>query len=149
MLSIVLLGSSSFYNQFIGRSCGGLSLHFSAQKSVHLGVHYLNVVQQVGQIINVTAPVRTFELMIGGDLYTLTREMIRMRGPGTCAISKVKGHADEEVVMAGRVRLAMIWQVRLLILEARVTDSRRALARIGRHWYPIVWDLHKFCHRRT
>ena len=28
-------------------------------------------------------------------------------------------------------------------MEERVTDSRRALARACRHWYPVIWDLHK------
>ena len=61
------------------------------------------MVRQVGQIIGGKCPARPYELVVADDLYTLIREMVRIRGHGTTAISKVKGHADEDMVGDGRV----------------------------------------------
>ena len=72
---------------------------------------------------------------------------------GTCAISKVKGHTDDEMVRRGRVRLVdkvgNDWADEAADLgrrgvDAAVTDSRRHLVQACRYWYPIVYDLHRF-----
>ena len=42
--------------------------------------------------------------MVDGDLIALVQKLVDIRGPGTTAISKVKGHADEGLVRGGRVR---------------------------------------------
>ena len=52
---------------------------------MHLGVDDLNVVSQVGQIIDGRRAKLPFELLVDGDLYTLIREMNRVRGPGVFA----------------------------------------------------------------
>ena len=39
-----------------------------------------------------------------GDLLLKVQHFVRWRGPGTTAVSKVKGHADEGLVALGRVR---------------------------------------------
>ena len=41
-----------------------------------------------------------------GDLLLLMDRMIRLRGPDTVRVSKVKGHADEAMVRDGQVREA-------------------------------------------
>ena len=45
-----------------------------------------------------------FELVKDGDLLLLIDRMLRLRGPDTVRISKVKGHADAAMVLDGQVR---------------------------------------------
>ena len=45
-----------------------------------------------------------FELVKDGDLLLLIERMLHRRGLDTVRISKVKGHADEDMVLHGRVR---------------------------------------------
>ena len=44
-----------------------------------------------------------FELVNDGDLLLLIERILHLRGLDTVRISKVKGHADEGMVLAGRV----------------------------------------------
>ena len=44
------------------------------------------------------------EVVTGGDLLTLLRRMLDLGGRDTVRITKVKGHADEGMVLDGRVR---------------------------------------------
>ena len=44
------------------------------------------------------------ELVKDGGLLLLIERMLHLRGLGTVRITKVKGHADETMVLAGRVR---------------------------------------------
>ena len=62
------------------------------------------MVHQVGRIIGGRSPNGPFELLADGDLYTLVWEIVQVRGPVTTAVSEVKGHADEGMVLQGRVR---------------------------------------------
>ena len=45
-----------------------------------------------------------FELVNDGDLLLLIERMLHLRGPDTVRVTKVKGHADEGMVLEGRVR---------------------------------------------
>ena len=69
-------------------------------------------------------------------------------------ISEVKGHADESMVLDGRVReldrlLLMMLLMRLLTwvvggLVMLVIDARRNLSGVCGRWYPVILDLHRF-----
>ena len=79
--------------------------------------------------------------------------MIGVGGPGTTAISKVKGHADEGTVFDGRVceldrigndladRAADFGRRRV---EVAVTDVREGFSRACGFWFPLIKDLHRF-----
>ena len=62
---------------------------------MHVGVDNLNVVNHVSGIIAGKRAGRPFSLVNGGDLLLRVQQMIRWRGPGNAAVTKVKGHADE------------------------------------------------------
>ena len=79
--------------------------------------------------------------------------MIRTRGRDTVRVTKVKGHAKDDDVQQGRVRLTdqqgnieaglaadlgRRHQPDLLI------TARRRLLQVRSHWYPIMTDLHRF-----
>ena len=93
----------ALYSLYNGLSSWVLSLH-SKLPGLHRGVENSNVVHQVGRIIGGRSPNRPFELLVDGDLYTLVWEIVQVRGPGTTAVSKVKGHAAEGMVLQSRVR---------------------------------------------
>ena len=61
-----------------------------------------------------------FELVNDGDLLLLIERMLQRRGLDTVRVSKVKGHADEDMVLHGRVReedkFVMMLLMRLLNL---------------------------------
>ena len=93
------------------------------------------------------------ELLVDGDLLLLVRTLVSERGWGTCAISDVKGHADDEMVRRGRVRQvdkvgsdradeAADFGRRGVPVD--VTDCRGDLVQACQHWYHIVCDLHRF-----
>ena len=95
----------------------------------------------------------SFELLKDGDLLLLIDRMLRLRGPDTVRISKVKGHADEAMVLHGQVR-----EVDRLGNNAAdeaadfgrrrvgnaVIDARRNLSGVCNRWYPVLLDLHRF-----
>ena len=58
----------------------------------------------VGRIISGKKLERPYELLLDGDLLILVQELVRVRGPATSAVSKLRGHADEGMVLEGRVR---------------------------------------------
>ena len=45
-------------------------------------------------------------MMKGGDLWEVFANIVQRRGPETVTISKVKGHATDEMVKEGQVRLS-------------------------------------------
>ena len=73
----------------------------------------------------------------------------------TVRISKVKGHADEGMVLDGRVRevdrlgngaadeAADFGRRRV---SPAVIDARRNLSGVCGRWYPLILDLHRFFH---
>ena len=48
---------------------------------------------------------RLFELTFDGDILIVIERMIQQRGVRSVQISKVKGHADDDMVAVGRVRV--------------------------------------------
>ena len=88
--------------------------------------------------------VRPFELVDDGDLIILIRKLLSICGEGTVCVSKVKGHADENLVRNGQVRALdrygnsraddaadfgrrRVWP--------DVADARRNLSGVCRLWY--------------
>ena len=88
-----------------------------------------------------------------GDLLVLIERMLHLRGLTTVRISKVKGHADEVMVLQGRVRevdrigndaadeAADFGRGRVGHL---VIDARRNLSKGCGRRYPVLLDLHRF-----
>ena len=91
--------------------------------------------------------------MKDGDLLLLIDRMLRLRGLDTVRITKVKGHADEGLVLDGRVR-----EIDRLSSDAAdeaadfgrrrvgnaVIDDRRNLSEVCGRWYLVILDLHRF-----
>ena len=63
-----------------------------------------NVVGHVGRVLAGKKPSRPLEILVDGDLIAIVQKLLDIRGPGSTAISKVKGHADEGLVRGGMVR---------------------------------------------
>ena len=131
----------------------GVVLALQATNAVHLGVDNLNVVRQVGRLLDGLSSVRPLELVDDGDLIILIRKLLSIRGEGTVCISKVKGHADESLVRCGQVR-ALDRYGNSRADEAAdfcrrrvwpdIADARRNLSGVCRRWYPVVLVLHRF-----
>ena len=81
----------------------GAILALQSSDAVHVGVDNLGVVRHVGRLQNGRHCSSPFELA-DGDLLVLIRRMLDLRGRGTVRVTKVKGHADEGLVLDGRVR---------------------------------------------
>ena len=131
----------------------GVIAALQASRPVHLGVDNANVVGHVGRVLAGRKPSRPLELLVDGDLIALVQKLVDIRGPGTTAISKVKGHADEGMVRGGRVREldkigndmadrdADLGRRRV---GAALVDDRRGISDACKRWYPIILDLHRF-----
>ena len=76
----------------------GVILALQASRGAHLGVDNLNVVRHVGRY-----------------LLCLIDRMLQLRGFDTVKVSKVTGHADEGMVLDGRVRVWIVWATMLLM----------------------------------
>ena len=128
-------------------------LALQATNAVHLGVDNLNVVRHVGRLLNDLSSVRPLELVDDGDVFTLIRQLLSIRGEGTVCLSKVKGLADEGLVRSGQVR-ALDRYGNSRADEAAdfgrrrvwpdVADARRSLSGVCRLWYLVVLLLHRF-----
>ena len=75
-----------------------------ASCGAHLGVDNLNVVRHVGRLLDGGPGARPFDIVKDGDLLCLIDRMLQLRGLGTVKVSKVKGHADDGMVLDGCVR---------------------------------------------
>ena len=82
----------------------GVILALHALDAIHLGVDNLNVVRLVGLLLDGVEPSRPLELENDWDVIALVRKVVGHRGEGTIRISKVKEHADEEMLRQGYVR---------------------------------------------
>ena len=81
------------------------------------------------------------------------QQVVRWRGSGNAAVTKVKGHADEGLVAQGRVReidrignneadaAADLGRKRV---HCNIIDARRLVIGACAKWYPVVEDLHRF-----
>ena len=121
--------------------------------AVHLGVDNLGVVRHVGRLLDGRPGSIPFELRKDGDLLLLNDRMLRLRGPDTVRISKVKGHADEGMVRSGQVRDADRLGKNAADEAAdfgrrrvgnAVIGARRNLSGVCSRWYPVLLDLHRF-----
>ena len=88
-----------------------------------------------------------------GDLIALVQYMIRTRGRDTVRVTKVKGHAKDDDVQHGRVRLidqqGNVEADLAADLGRRhqsdiLINARRVLLQARSYWYPIMTDLHRF-----
>ena len=120
---------------------------------MHLGVDNLNVVRHVGRLLDGGPSARPFEIVKDGDLLCLIDRMLQLRCLDTVKVSKVKGHADDGMVLDGRVRdldrlgnnaadeAADFGRRRV---PFHVIDVRRNLVGGCNRWYPVVRHLHRF-----
>ena len=88
-----------------------------------------------------------------GDLVALVQYMIRTRGRDTVRVTKVKGHAKDDDVQHGRVRLVdqqgnVEADIAADLGRRHQSDilinARRRLLQARSYWYPIMTDLHRF-----
>ena len=131
----------------------GVILALQSAVAVHLGVDDLCVVRHVGRLLDGCHGSVPFELVKDGDLLLLVQRMLRLRGLDTVRVTEFKGHADESMVLDGRVR-----EVDRLGNNAddeaadfgrrrfgnAVIDARRNLSGDCGRWYPVILDLHRF-----
>ena len=131
----------------------GVILALQASCGVHLGVDNLTVVRHVGRLLDGNLGAQPFQVVPDGDLLCLIHHMLLLRGPDTVKVTKVKGHADENMVLEGRVRdldrlgnkaadeAADFGRRRVPV---HVIDARRNLVGVCSRWYPVVRYLHRF-----
>ena len=111
------------------------------------------MVRHVGRLLSGCRRSKPFELVHDGDLLLLIDCMLQQRGLDTVCISKVKGHADDDMVQHGQVRredklgndaadeAADFGRRRV---SPVVIDARRNFSGVCGRWYPVILDLHRF-----
>ena len=131
----------------------GVILALQTSRAVYLGDDNLGVVRHVGRLLDGCRGPVPFELVNDGDLLLLIERMLHRRGLDTVRFSKVKGHADEDMVLHGRVHgkdklgndaadeAADLGRRRV---SPAVIDARRNLSGACGRWYPVILDLHRF-----
>ena len=82
----------------------GVILALQISRALQLGVDNVGVVRHVGRLLDGCRGHVPLELVNDGDLLLLIERMLHHRGLDIVRISKVKGHADEDMVLHGRVR---------------------------------------------
>ena len=130
----------------------GVILALQTSLALHLGVDNLGVVRHVGRLLDGFQGAAPFELVNDGDLLFLIDRMLRNRGLGTVRISKVKGHADDGMVLHGQVREDKLGNDAVdeaadfgrRRVSPAVIDARRNLSGVCGRWYPVLLDLHRF-----
>ena len=131
----------------------GVILALQSSGAVHLGVDNLGVVRHVGRLHDGSRGSVPWELVKDGDLLLLVDRMLRLRGLDSVRVTKVKGHADESMVLDGLVResdrfgnsaaddAADFGRGRV---SNAVIDARRNLSGVCGRWYPVILDFHRF-----
>ena len=132
----------------------GVILALQCSSAVHLGVDNLNVARHVSRFLEGRVSGRPLELTVDGDLLIIIERMIQLRGAQSLKITKVKGHADEDMVAVGRAvrvedrvgndladRAADFGRRRV---PGPVIDVRWRFLSACSTLYPIVLDLHRF-----
>ena len=131
----------------------GVILAFQSSGAVHLGVDNLSVVRHAGRLLDGHHGSVPFELVKDGDLLLLICRMLRPRGLDTVRVTKVAGHADEGMVLNGRVREVDRFGNNAADEAAdfgrrrvgnAVIDARRNLSGVCGRWYPDILDLRRF-----
>ena len=79
-------------------------LDIQAGRSVHVGVDNLNVVRRFGRICDEVDPTKLSILMEEGELLALISEMVQKRDKDMSRVTKVKGHATEDMERFRQVR---------------------------------------------
>ena len=87
-----------------GAEFWGVILALEASTAVHQGVDNLNVVRHVGRLLDGCRSSWPAELLNDGDLIMLIEKVLEQRVTDTDRVTKVKGHADAEMVRVGQVR---------------------------------------------
>ena len=111
---------------------------------------WVSFVMLVGRLLDGSHGSPPFELVNDGDLLLLLHRMLHLRGLDTV---RIKGHADDAMVLDGQVReddtlgddaadLAADFGRRRV--GNAVIDARRNLSGICGRWYPVLLDLHRF-----
>ena len=131
----------------------GAIIALQAHWPCHFGIDNLNVVRSIGRLLDTDSLAKPLPLVKDGDLVALVQYMIRTRGRDTVRVTKVKGHANDDDVQHGRVRLLH----RLGSVEADTAadlgrrhqaevliDARRRLLQTRGYWYPVIADLHRY-----
>ena len=143
------------FSLFKGLRCGLLFLALQSSRAVHLWCGQLGVLRHVGRSLGSCRDTKPYELVNDGDLLLLIDHMLRQRGLDTVSISKVKGHADDGMVLYGRVRREdklgndaadEAAGLGRRIVSPAVIDARRNLSGVCGRWYPVILDLHRFFH---
>ena len=128
----------------------GVILALQSSGAVHLGVDNLWDVRHVEKLLDGRCCSVPFELVKDGYLLVLIDRMLHLRGLDTVRISKVKGHAEEAMVLHGRVREDDRLGNNAADEAAdfgrrRVGNTaRRNLSGVCSRWYPVLLDLHRF-----
>ena len=132
---------------------GGDILALQSSDAVHLGLIILNIVRHVGRLLGGHRRSTPSELVNDGDLLLLDDRMLRLGGLDTVRITEVKGHADEGMVLDGRVRdqdrsgnnsadeTADFGRRRV---DLAVVNAGRSLSGVCGRWYPLLLSLHSF-----
>ena len=124
-----------------------------AYSGIHIGIDNMNVLRGVAGLLSHGVPRSPLPLMKDGDLLSIIRSMLCLRGFDTVKVSKVKGHATPAMVASGDVRLEDLVgnngadaaaDLGRLRQRDDVITARRNLLRVRRLWYPIMLDLHRF-----
>ena len=131
----------------------GVILALQSSGAVHLGVNNLGVVRHVGRLLDGCHGSVPFELVKDGDLLLLVERMLHLGGLDTVKVTKVYGHADEGMVLDGRVRELDRFGNDAVDEAAdfgrrrvghSAIDARRNLSGVCGRWYPVILDLHRF-----
>ena len=133
----------------------GSHFGFALQSSgaAHLGVDNLSVVRHVGRLLDGHHGSVPFELVKDGDLLLLICRMLRLGGLVTVRVTKVKGRADEGMLLNGRVREVDRFGNNAADEAAdfgrrrvgnAVFGARRNLSGVCGRWYLVIIDLHRF-----
>ena len=131
----------------------GAIIALQAYWPCHLGIDNLNVARSIGRLLDHDSLFKPLPFVKDGDLIALSRYMIRTRGRETVRVTMVKGYAEDVDVQLGRFRLED--QVGNAEADAAadlgrrpqsqvLADARRRLLEARSHWYPIMFDLHRF-----
>ena len=83
----------------------GALLAMQAYWPCHLGIDNLKVVRSIGRLPDADCLAKPLPLVKDCDLVALVQYMIHTRGRDTVRVTKVKGHAKDDDVQHGRVRL--------------------------------------------
>ena len=81
-----------------------LFLLYQAYSGIHIGIDNLNVLRGAAGLLSRKVPRSSLPIMKDGDLLSIIRSMLCLRGFETVKVSKVRGHATPAMVAGGDVR---------------------------------------------